>query len=141
MIRRPPRVTRTDKLFPYTTLVRSIGGAAGKFVENDAKAFGEHISQDVQPAAMGHAIDDLAHAIMRTIFDDAFQRRNHGFAAIQSEPLGADIFLAEEFFILFGVNHLRPNRLLALRRDFAGFVLAFLSLLTDAAPLHFGVCP
>src|SRR3546814_3548303 len=31
MIRRPPRSTRTDTLFPYTTLVRSagIGGSAG----------------------------------------------------------------------------------------------------------------
>src|SRR3546814_10185086 len=27
MIRRPPRSTRTDTLFPYTTLVRSWGGA------------------------------------------------------------------------------------------------------------------
>src|SRR3546814_9506420 len=29
MIRRPPRSTRTDTLCPYTTLFRSIGGAAG----------------------------------------------------------------------------------------------------------------
>src|SRR3546814_5418097 len=28
MIRRPPRSTRTDTLFPYTTLFRSIAGAA-----------------------------------------------------------------------------------------------------------------
>src|SRR3546814_17396874 len=28
MIRRPPRSTRTDTLFPYTTLFRSGGGAA-----------------------------------------------------------------------------------------------------------------
>src|SRR3546814_9097494 len=28
MIRRPPRSTRTDTLFPYTTLCRSIGGLA-----------------------------------------------------------------------------------------------------------------
>src|SRR3546814_15501625 len=28
MIRRPPRSTRTDTLFPYTTLFRSIGFAA-----------------------------------------------------------------------------------------------------------------
>src|SRR3546814_9926997 len=28
MIRRPPRSTRTDTLFPYTTLFRSAGGAA-----------------------------------------------------------------------------------------------------------------
>src|SRR3546814_6090747 len=29
MIRRPPRSTRTDTLFPYTTLFRSIGDARG----------------------------------------------------------------------------------------------------------------
>src|SRR3546814_14700539 len=29
MIRRPPRSTRTDTLFPYTTLFRSTGPAAG----------------------------------------------------------------------------------------------------------------
>src|SRR3546814_6884492 len=30
MIRRPPRSTRTDTLFPYTTLFRSPGGRAGR---------------------------------------------------------------------------------------------------------------
>src|SRR3546814_17408501 len=30
MIRRPPRSTRTDTLFPYTTLFRSIGVGIGK---------------------------------------------------------------------------------------------------------------
>src|SRR3546814_7313411 len=30
MIRRPPRSTRTDTLFPYTTLFRSLNGLAGK---------------------------------------------------------------------------------------------------------------
>src|SRR3546814_2848767 len=29
MIRRPPRSTRTDTLFPYTTLFRSLAGAIG----------------------------------------------------------------------------------------------------------------
>src|SRR3546814_18677908 len=39
MIRRPPRSTRTDTLFPYTTLFRSVGGVisgAGAFVMNGA---------------------------------------------------------------------------------------------------------
>src|SRR3546814_17908721 len=31
MIRRPPRSTRIDTLFPYTTLFRSIGGAVNMF--------------------------------------------------------------------------------------------------------------
>src|SRR3546814_7303689 len=30
MIRRPPRSTRTDTLFPYTTLFRSLGGVSGR---------------------------------------------------------------------------------------------------------------
>src|SRR3546814_14242748 len=31
MIRRPPRSTRTDTLFPYTTLFRSLGGIGGRY--------------------------------------------------------------------------------------------------------------
>src|SRR3546814_9706714 len=30
MIRRPPRSTRTDTLFPYTTLFRSLNGSSGQ---------------------------------------------------------------------------------------------------------------
>src|SRR3546814_19604444 len=33
MIRRPPRSTRTDALFPYTTLFRSVGPALRVFLE------------------------------------------------------------------------------------------------------------
>src|SRR3546814_4490062 len=36
MIRRPPRSTRTDTLFPYTTLFRSAPGAAGIGEDEDA---------------------------------------------------------------------------------------------------------
>src|SRR3546814_9816408 len=36
MIRRPPRSTRTDTLFPYTTLFRSVPGHAG-FREEGAR--------------------------------------------------------------------------------------------------------
>src|SRR3546814_18909413 len=39
MIRRPPRSTRTDTLFPYTTLFRSdaIGGVVGQAVAGDRR--------------------------------------------------------------------------------------------------------
>src|SRR3546814_11614563 len=36
MIRRPPRSTRTDTLFPYTTLFRSTGAVIGQVIEADA---------------------------------------------------------------------------------------------------------
>src|SRR3546814_7815655 len=35
MIRRPPRSTRTDTLFPYTTLFRSLDGKAYQLTLND----------------------------------------------------------------------------------------------------------
>src|SRR3546814_2090623 len=40
MIRRPPRSTRTDTLFPYTTLFRSEGGAISR--ERAAVDFQDH---------------------------------------------------------------------------------------------------
>ena len=49
---------------------------------------------------MGHAVNDLAHAHRAAIFDDRFERRDHRFAAIEAEALGADI-LAEEILELF----------------------------------------
>src|SRR3546814_13652924 len=35
MIRRPPRSTRTDTLFPYPTLFRSLGGVITKLIERN----------------------------------------------------------------------------------------------------------
>src|SRR3546814_20592379 len=40
MIRRPPRSTRTDTLFPYTTLFRSVGEAPHAAAEGRGFAFG-----------------------------------------------------------------------------------------------------
>src|SRR3546814_17284816 len=36
MIRRPPRSTRTDTLFPYTTLFRSVGGIYSDYHNHNA---------------------------------------------------------------------------------------------------------
>src|SRR3546814_10896106 len=51
MIRRPPRSTRPDSLFPYTTLFRSLvpdGGVDG--VDGGAE---EHLLPPAEPAAIG----------------------------------------------------------------------------------------
>src|SRR3546814_18593264 len=62
MIRRPPRSTRTDTLFPYTTLFRAVGDA--DLVRASGRGDGEHLQHrvrdaerpelraDVQPAAL-----------------------------------------------------------------------------------------
>src|SRR3546814_12798076 len=45
MLLRPPRSTRTDTLFPYTTRCRSAGGAVGAVL---AKFIGDRHSQELQ---------------------------------------------------------------------------------------------
>src|SRR3546814_11751379 len=64
MIRRPPRSTRTDTLFPYTTLFRSslilVGEeAAGQAEEEEGEKCEQHrIDGEEQP----FAVDDLGDA-------------------------------------------------------------------------------
>src|SRR3546814_18475795 len=57
MIRRPPRSTRTDTLFPYTTLFRSVGGL--------------HVYGDV-----GVSVGELAHQRCYMVHGEA-QRGSH----------------------------------------------------------------
>src|SRR3546814_3165589 len=49
MIRRPPRSTRTDTLFPYTTLFRSPGAAV---VERGARAIAARIADEIANRAL-----------------------------------------------------------------------------------------
>src|SRR3546814_13678355 len=44
MIRRPPRSTRTDTLFPYTTLFRSVADAFAQEVAGEKQAVHSHPS-------------------------------------------------------------------------------------------------
>src|SRR3546814_2223670 len=51
MIRRPPRSTRTDTLFPYTTLFRSDGD--GRFLLNQVESlYSIRIDQPLTPAKL-----------------------------------------------------------------------------------------
>src|SRR3546814_14433029 len=59
MIRRPPRSTRTDTLFPYTTLFRSDGGALGQ--REDVDALQPAVARVVEHLAHGGAGDHPAH--------------------------------------------------------------------------------
>src|SRR3546814_13534644 len=64
MIRRPPRSTRTDTLFPYTTLFRSVaerrtGGRGGRQPEDD------HAENGCQITATGESRDRTALHFIR----------------------------------------------------------------------------
>src|SRR3546814_6710184 len=67
MIRRPPRSTRTDTLFPYTTLFRSVRVVAARGVDVEQVTMQREVGEDAAPAAcreqrvrmLGAAVDDL----------------------------------------------------------------------------------
>src|SRR3546814_19286642 len=65
MIRRPPRSTRTDPLFPYTTLLRSPGNAVAQFTKERFEFVGAamHVSDDVEGAF------EIAAVAFRSHFD------------------------------------------------------------------------
>src|SRR3546814_5252254 len=94
MIRRPPRSTRTDTLFPYTTLFRSAGrhrddhGCRGEVgLGVDVEADGEHVVGPDDEAdetdrhhGVGHAEiaeHRLARESRHDVADDAESRQDH----------------------------------------------------------------
>src|SRR3546814_4225291 len=62
MIRRPPRSTRTDTLFPYTTLFRSLPGFADIAIVFDATSAGAHKRHSEVLIAHGKRVIDLTPA-------------------------------------------------------------------------------
>src|SRR3546814_15997676 len=96
MIRRPPRSTRTDTLFPYTTLFRSAGAAAAA---RRRLAGAAHRVEAVR--ALGDARHDLAlgDAVAAADFRIVGKRRNGGLrvrrAPSRGEGLAEDQHVAE----------------------------------------------
>src|SRR3546814_10960896 len=66
MILRPPRSTRTDTLFPYTTLFRSTGAAGARRAETGRRVR-TALSESGKCGASG-MIDDLERAIEAMLF-------------------------------------------------------------------------
>src|SRR3546814_10448720 len=62
MIRRPPRSTRTDTLFPYTTLFRSIAGPRGSFLVPTAFDWHLLIGDETAIPAIARRLEELPAA-------------------------------------------------------------------------------
>ena len=112
--------------------VIGIGRATRKLVEDDAIRLGHDIGEHVEAAAMRHAVHDLLEALLSAIFDHGFQRRDHRFPAVEAEPLGADILLAQEVLERLGFDHLRQDRPLAVLGKLDGLVDTFHPVLEEA---------
>ena len=63
---------------------------------------------------MRHADDDLLHAERAAALDDLLERRDHRFAAVEAEALGAGEFQVAELLEAFGLDQLVEDRALAL---------------------------
>src|SRR3546814_9594766 len=78
MIRRPPRSTRTDTLFPYTTLFRSEMRVALRFAARRAHSTGGKVAMlyVVEPSEFQHwmSVGDLMREEARTEAEQVLQR-------------------------------------------------------------------
>src|SRR3546814_9617259 len=73
MIRRPPRSTRTDTLFPYTTLFRSVADAqTGESISLRERAEHDQVRVAVEPGAHVRSQGDVQVLEVRLI-----ERDNH----------------------------------------------------------------
>src|SRR3546814_6519842 len=79
MIRRPPRSTRTDTLFPYTTLFRSLAGAGG-VCQDHAHIFIAAMRH------LGHPARYVSGYLMMN--DRTRQDATHGWAEAHFEHIG-----------------------------------------------------
>src|SRR3546814_8329187 len=87
MIRRPPRSTRTDTLFPYTTLFRSAADI-GKEADADLRHGQQGAVAGDAMAAVHRDADPAAHG-------DAVDQRHIGLAEGVDQPVEA-VLLAEK---------------------------------------------
>src|SRR3546814_1660361 len=92
MIRRPPRSTRTDTLFPYTTLFRSDGPAAfdpvGALCGRPSGTVGPRIPGAPRTPATARRVDGARWRYRRAFVDRAYQGDARRFeSTIQSRGL------------------------------------------------------
>ena len=93
------------------------------------------LGQHVEPAAVRHADDDLAHAERAAALDDLLQRRDHRFGAVEAETFGAGEFQIGEFLEALGLDQLVEDGALALARE-RDLLIRTLDALLDPALLR-----
>src|SRR3546814_14895060 len=82
MIRRPPRSTRTDTLFPYTTLFRSISGHATFDMAVSATKMGAY-----DFLTKPFKTDVLLHTVARAIDQARLRRENRELIELAGAPI------------------------------------------------------
>src|SRR3546814_1529748 len=119
MIRRPPRSTRTDTLFPYTTLVRSIPADLEHCQEQGAALAAQYSAYEPLPGlhlngelVLGENIADVAGL---TAALEAY----HASLGGKEAPVIAGMTGDQRFFLAFAQSWRTKTRDKALRRQIA----------------------
>src|SRR3546814_2955596 len=100
MCRRPPRSTRTDTLFPYTTLFRTVGAVAKEGAWKEALALVEQEQRRAIEHGFTEAEVDEQLAIRRTAFRNAVA----GVTTRRSETLADALVSAAEGDFVFKIG-------------------------------------
>src|SRR3546814_4772698 len=110
MIRRPPRSTRTDTLFPYTTLFRSHGFSVLKRLLDNSSA------DDIAESAVLKMIECIVHLksghvhVAQELFETL--ARDVG----TTHPLSADLEIVRVTLLVYGCSLERTDDLELLKR-------------------------
>src|SRR3546814_4718410 len=115
MIRRPPRSTRTDTLFPYTTLFRSPQGEAyaARLVENTfadtvflTNSGAEAVECAIKTARAYHSSAGNAEKHNLITFNNAFHGRTLGTISARSEEHTSELqSLMRNSYDVFRLNN------------------------------------
>ena len=86
-----------------------VDDGAAEFATDDLVRLVQHVGQDVEPAAVGHADAHLLHAEGRAVIHQGVQQRDQGFGPLQAELLGAVVAGVEELLELLGGHELEEQ--------------------------------
>src|SRR3546814_9466799 len=86
MIRRPPRATRTDTLFPYTTLFRS-GARLPEFLGTAARIAGIEKSLLIEQLPNGRIAEVFAQSAQLADFEADRRQMTHAFDRLRGSSL------------------------------------------------------
>ena len=95
----------------------------------------EHIGEHVQPATVGHGQQDLLETERAAALDDLLDGRDHGFAAFQTEALGAGKAAGQVPLERLGVRQTFENRAFPEIREIGTRVLVLDPALNPGLPV------
>src|SRR3546814_11617333 len=92
MIRRPPRSTRTDTLFPYTTLFRSLRQSRGLSGPQQCQSLAQHGCACLRLlVALLPFLDKIGHSLLKALKVREHQLRFDGFRTSDGIDLAFDM--------------------------------------------------